>query len=223
MKELERYYQILELQSGANLEEINEAYRDLVFVWHPDRIPYDNLRLQKKAQQKLQDINEAREKLRLYKLEHEQYYCSQQRECKPFSSREKIYSPSTSYKAEPYKKDLSGKNFSRANLCNKDLSGRNLSYADLSRADLSDAFMHKAVLRGANLSEANLLRANLLLADLREVNLRSANLIGADLSGADLSGANLSGARIRSGSRLIVKLIGTKLSGTIMPDGRVYS
>ena len=51
--ELERYYRILELEPGATLEEINQAYKDLVFVWHPDRLPKDNLRLQHKAQEKL--------------------------------------------------------------------------------------------------------------------------------------------------------------------------
>ncbi len=58
---------------------------------------------------------------------------------------------------------------------------------------------------------------------MREVNLRSANLIGADLSGADLRGADLTGARIRSGERLLVKMIGTNLAGAIMPDGAIHS
>ncbi|MFM8004815.1 MAG: J domain-containing protein, partial [Dolichospermum sp.] len=49
--ELERYYRILELEPGATLAEINQAYKDLVFVWHPDRLPKDNLRLQHKAQE----------------------------------------------------------------------------------------------------------------------------------------------------------------------------
>ena len=62
--ELERYYRILELELGATLEEINQAYKDLVFVWHPDRLPKDNLRLQHKAQEKLKSFNEARDQLR---------------------------------------------------------------------------------------------------------------------------------------------------------------
>ncbi|MFM6308366.1 MAG: pentapeptide repeat-containing protein, partial [Dolichospermum sp.] len=63
----------------------------------------------------------------------------------------------------------------------------------------------------------------LLLADLREANLRSANLVGADFSGADLRGADLTGARIRSGDRLLVKLIGANLAGAIMPDGTIHT
>ncbi|CCQ65345.1 hypothetical protein CWATWH0402_3474 [Crocosphaera watsonii WH 0402] len=39
MKEIERYYRVLGLEVGASLEDINEAYRDLAFIWHPDRLP----------------------------------------------------------------------------------------------------------------------------------------------------------------------------------------
>lgn len=208
MSELEQYYRVLELEPGATLEEINQAYKDLVFVWHPDRIPKDNLRLQQKAQAKLQAFNEARDKLRSVGREPQH---------NPYSSA----AAKTSSVPKP-NSDLSGKDFSHANLSNRDLSGRNLSYANLSGANLSDTFMHKVNLRGADLSEANLFRANLLLADMREANLRSANLIGADLSGADLRGADLTGARIRSGDRLLVKLIGANLAGAIMPDGAIH-
>ncbi|HEY9688358.1 MAG TPA: DnaJ domain-containing protein, partial [Coleofasciculaceae cyanobacterium] len=55
-----RYYQILELEPGASAEEVNQAYKDLAFVWHPDRIPDDNPRLKAKAQDKLKQLNEAR-------------------------------------------------------------------------------------------------------------------------------------------------------------------
>ncbi|NJM74034.1 MAG: DnaJ domain-containing protein [Scytonema sp. RU_4_4] len=214
MSELEQYYRILELEPGATFEEVTQAYKDLAFVWHPDRLPKDNTRLQEKAQKKLQEINEAREKLRLSRMKYQMLqYASPSAQKKP---TEKTYHPPHS------NPDLSRKDFSRANLQGKDLSGRNMSYANLSGANLSDAFMHKVNLRGANLSEANLFRANLLLADLREVNFRGANLIGADLSGADLRGANLIGARMKSGDRLLVKLVGANLAGAIMPDGKIY-
>jgi curved DNA-binding protein CbpA len=217
--ELERYYRILELEPGATLEEINQAYKDLVFVWHPDRLPKDNLRLQHKAQEKLKSLNMARDKLR--SLGDKQPLSADSQPDKP--SKTYSYSPKTTYQQPQPNSDLSGKDFSRANLSNRDLSGRNLSYANLSRSNLSDTFMHKVILRGANLSEANLFRANLLLADLREANLRSANLVGADFSGADLRGADLTGARIRSGDRLLVKLIGANLAGAIMPDGTIHT
>ncbi|WP_017316802.1 pentapeptide repeat-containing protein [Mastigocladopsis repens] len=214
MSELEQYYRVLELDPGATFEDVNQAYKDLAFVWHPDRLPKDNTRLQEKAQKKLQEINEAREKLRPSKMKYQRLHSSA-----PASQKKPTQK---SYEPPKQNPDLSGKDFSRANLQGRDLSSRNLSYANLSGANLSDTFMHKANLRGANLSEANLFRANLLLADLREANLQCVNLIGADLSGADLRGADLTGARIRSGDKLLVKLIGANLTGAIMPDGKIY-
>lgn len=205
---MEWYYRVLELAPGATLEEVNQAYKDLAFIWHPDRIPKDNLRLKEKAQKKLQDLNEARDKLRSLQGKSQNIPAGK--------------SPQKTYHKPKENPDLSGKDFSRANLKGRDLSSRNMSYSNLSGANLSDTFMHKVNLRGANLSEANLFRANLLLSDLREANLRFTNLIGADLSGADLRGADLTGARIRSGDRLLVKLIGAKLTGAIMPDGEIY-
>ena len=58
MNEINRYYKILELEPAASLEEVKKAYRDLVKVWHPDRFS-DNQRLQKKANEKLAEINAA--------------------------------------------------------------------------------------------------------------------------------------------------------------------
>ena len=65
MSDADRYYSILELQPGDSLEEVNQAYRDLAFVWHPDRYCH-NPRLQQKAHEKLKALNEAHEHLQLY-------------------------------------------------------------------------------------------------------------------------------------------------------------
>ncbi|WP_448574283.1 pentapeptide repeat-containing protein [Trichothermofontia sp.] len=64
MESLEPYYRVLGLEPGASAEEVNQAYKDLVFIWHPDRLPKDNPRLQQKAHAKLKEINQARDKLR---------------------------------------------------------------------------------------------------------------------------------------------------------------
>lgn len=48
MSELERCYRILGLELDASIEEVNQAYKDLVFIWHPDRLPKDNPRLLQK-------------------------------------------------------------------------------------------------------------------------------------------------------------------------------
>ncbi|NEO61899.1 MAG: J domain-containing protein, partial [Moorea sp. SIO4G2] len=62
--ELEQCYRVLELEPGASPEEVNQAYKDLAFIWHPDRVPEDNPRLKQKAEEKLKLLNQAREKLR---------------------------------------------------------------------------------------------------------------------------------------------------------------
>jgi uncharacterized protein YjbI with pentapeptide repeats len=221
MSELEQYYRILGLDTGASLEEINQAYKDLVFIWHPDRIPKDNQRLLAKATAKLQELNYAREQLRLI------YDCSPN--LHPQSMKQNhshsVYrksSHSHSQTQRPYYRDYSQANFRGANLKERDFSGRNLVQADLSYADLSDGFLHKVNLQEANLYKANLSRANLLEANLKSANLQESYLIGADLSGADLSHADLRGAKIGFGKRIMVKLTAVILTGTILPDGTIH-
>jgi hypothetical protein len=65
MDDLNRYYEILELKPGASPEDIKQAYKDLVSVWHPDRFSH-NLRLRQKAQEKLKEINQAFEEIEAY-------------------------------------------------------------------------------------------------------------------------------------------------------------
>lgn len=55
-------YTVLDLNPSASPADIQQAYRDLVQVWHPDRFAH-NPRLQRKAQAKLQAINDAYERL----------------------------------------------------------------------------------------------------------------------------------------------------------------
>lgn len=62
MEEIEQCCQILGLEVGASLEEAKQAYRDLVYVWHPDRF-FHNPRLQQKAEAMLKEINAAYEKI----------------------------------------------------------------------------------------------------------------------------------------------------------------
>ncbi|MEM1368493.1 MAG: pentapeptide repeat-containing protein [Cyanobacteria bacterium P01_H01_bin.15] len=66
IRELETYYRVLDLEPGASPVEIEQAYKDLVFVWHPDRLPSGNDRLRRKAEAKLQALNDARDRLRTH-------------------------------------------------------------------------------------------------------------------------------------------------------------
>jgi curved DNA-binding protein CbpA len=62
MDDMDGYYAALELKSGASLEEVKRAYKDMVKVWHPDRFSHDP-RLQQRAQEKLKEINLAYQRL----------------------------------------------------------------------------------------------------------------------------------------------------------------
>jgi thioredoxin 1 len=65
MDEMDQYYKILELKPGASEEEIKQAYKDLVNIWHPDQVS-SNPHLVERANEKLKEINLAYEKLMEY-------------------------------------------------------------------------------------------------------------------------------------------------------------
>ena len=60
--DVRKCFEILELDPGASLEEVRQAYKDAVTVWHPDRFAH-HPRVRDKAQQKLKDLNLAYEKV----------------------------------------------------------------------------------------------------------------------------------------------------------------
>ncbi|MBI3910644.1 MAG: J domain-containing protein [Armatimonadetes bacterium] len=51
-------YEILGVEPDASLDQVRQAWRDLVQVWHPDKF-HGNPRLQRKAEEKLKEINQA--------------------------------------------------------------------------------------------------------------------------------------------------------------------
>lgn len=65
MENLTQYFEILELEPGTTQQEIKQAYRDLVNIWHPDRFEH-NQRLKEKATEKLKIVNLAYDKLKDY-------------------------------------------------------------------------------------------------------------------------------------------------------------
>jgi tetratricopeptide (TPR) repeat protein len=89
MSETDKYYQILGLNPGVSEEEIKQAYRDLVNVWHPDR--FSDPRLKEKANEKLKEINFAYEKLKSYATGDSRRY----------ASSEENYSKSHAHPHEP--------------------------------------------------------------------------------------------------------------------------
>jgi len=60
---LKHSYEIFQLGPDATPDQIKQVYRDLVKKWHPDRFGHDP-KLQKHAQEKFIEINEAYELLR---------------------------------------------------------------------------------------------------------------------------------------------------------------
>jgi DnaJ-class molecular chaperone len=64
MKEMgvRRCLEILDLGMESSVEDVKQAYRDCVNVWHPDRFA-NNPRLKEKAEKKLKEINQAHETL----------------------------------------------------------------------------------------------------------------------------------------------------------------
>jgi hypothetical protein len=58
MESLEEALTYLGLRSGASWKSVNDAYRDLVRVWHPDRFQNDE-RLRKRAEEQTRLLNRA--------------------------------------------------------------------------------------------------------------------------------------------------------------------
>ena len=65
MPDIKDYYEILGLTVGASAEEVKQAYRDLIKVWHPDRFAHDP-KLQIRTQEQLKKINNAYEQIITY-------------------------------------------------------------------------------------------------------------------------------------------------------------
>lgn len=64
---MKKYFEILELDMSASIEEVERAYKELTQAWRPES--YQNLpRFKRKAEMKLKEINEAYEQVRSYLL-----------------------------------------------------------------------------------------------------------------------------------------------------------
>jgi curved DNA-binding protein CbpA len=241
MFDLTRHYRVLEIEPGATLDEIEQAYKDLVFVWHPDRLPPDNPRLQAKAQEKLKALNQAREALRerlsrLQPVKSKNQTGSHAGEPRPSryqptpSSGPRWYQPvprpteptraKASTPADPPRNPPRNPSVETAppqkqappkRPIHPDLSGVNWQGRDLQEKYLEGRNLSGANLSQANLTDAFMHRVNLSGANLRQANLFRANLFQADLSQADLQEANLECA----------DLSGANLSGANLTNARL--
>ena len=63
--DIKKCYEILELEPDASLDDAKQAYRDLVNIWHPDRVS-SSPRLKQKAEAKLKEVNVAYEKVEAF-------------------------------------------------------------------------------------------------------------------------------------------------------------
>jgi hypothetical protein len=60
MSNIQKYFNILGINSNATIDEVKQAYKDLAFFYHPDRVG-DHHRRKQKAEEKLKEVNEAYE------------------------------------------------------------------------------------------------------------------------------------------------------------------
>lgn len=207
-------YRVLEVAPGASLEEIREAWRDLVQVWHPDRFRA-NSRLHKKAEERLKKINLAYETL---KNGGSPDFLGEQAEAPVYESETHDHRGRHPDIWDALAEGVHSWNMFRRkwsnvrpSLSGLDLSGRafegidfrecNLAVADLSKADLYKANLSYARANGVRLVEADLNRAIALEtefegADFSKANLASADLRGARMVSANVRGANFTGARL---------------------------
>lgn len=64
---MKKYFEILELDLSASIEEVEKAYKELAEAWRPEN--YQNLpRFKRKAEIKLEELNDAYERIRSYLL-----------------------------------------------------------------------------------------------------------------------------------------------------------
>ena len=64
---MKKYFEILELDMSASIEEVDRAYKELAEAWRPEN--YQNLpRFKRKAEIKLEEVNDAYERIKSYLL-----------------------------------------------------------------------------------------------------------------------------------------------------------
>ncbi|WAL61068.1 pentapeptide repeat-containing protein [Thermocoleostomius sinensis A174] len=237
MSDLERYYRVLGLEPGASLEEVNQAYKDLVFVWHPDRLPKDNPRLQEKAHAKLKEFNQARDQLRSHHVARKTSAPSSDSS----ATNSSAYQPRSPYPHSPYPRSAQTvppryhyyqppprPSYSRSQPPQTPYSPASSSSSAQSRVyqpssqpstyaasgSRSANFARKDKdLSGSDFTGADLREKDLSCRNLSQANLSNANLSDAFLHRVNLAEANLQGANLFRANLLEADLRRANLQG----------
>lgn len=64
IKDVDSAYKILGIDPNATDDEVKKAYREMAKKYHPDKVAYLGEEVRKSAEQKLQEVNEAYEKIK---------------------------------------------------------------------------------------------------------------------------------------------------------------
>lgn len=64
IQEVDSAYKILGIDSNATDDDVKKAYREMAKKYHPDKVAYLGEDVRKSAEQKLQEVNEAYEKIK---------------------------------------------------------------------------------------------------------------------------------------------------------------
>ncbi len=248
--DLAHWYKTLELEPGASLAEVNQAYKDLALVWHPDRLPQDSLRLQAKAQAKLQEINHARDMLREYQANRSttsnvKVARTQSTATKPDNPRSRTQRESARPNSQrqqtrpaPPERDPQPAPSAQAAETNgyphpqatrtaqRQTPAQAKSNTPPQRPDLTGVDWSGMDLNERDFSNRNLTNANLSNSDLKDsflhgTNLAGANLHKANLFRANLFQANLSNANLREANLISADLSGADLSGADLTGARI--
>lgn len=245
--ELNYCYRVLDLKPGASLEVVDQAYKDLAFIWHPDRIPEENQRLRKLAEEKLKEINFARDKLRSllkrntqtprYKTAHQntspsKTYSPQTKRSTVSQPQARTYQrppvttqpptpprqPQTTPASTPQK---SAHSATSSHYPPKNNYQRPSPQPNLSGVNLRGADLKERDFSGRNLSGADLSDANLSDAFLHKVNLSGACLYKANLFRANFLQADLSYANLQEANLIGADLSGADLRGANLTGAKV--
>jgi uncharacterized protein YjbI with pentapeptide repeats len=238
------WYKALELEPGASLEEVNQAYKDLVLVWHPDRLPRDSARLQEKAHTKLQEINNARDRLREYQASRSNgngnnSSTSSSRSTHQTSQRQQSRRTASAHSQPPQQdrpveqkqptKAAETRVYPQSTVAKPTNRHHHVKTAhrnppqrpDLTGVDWSGTNLSERDLSGRNLTNANLSHSDLQDSFLHGTNLQGANLQKANLFRANLFQANLSNANLREANLVGADLSGADLSGADLTGAQI--